>query len=119
MDLKTTTAKLDISASMTIYVVHAGNHIDITVGRHKNPVANQDDGFTTNGEDAIRALLEVVCKTTREYLEKGGAMEDVLTIWRGTRFEPSGYCPQLEGLVSSPLDAAARWIEKQGADELS
>ena len=114
MEIETTTAKLDIAASMTIYVVHAGNHIDITVGRHKNPVANQEvqDGFTTNGEDAIRALLEVTCRLAREYLEKGGALEEVLVGWRGTRFEPSGYCPQLSTLVSSPLDAAARWIEK-------
>ena len=62
----------------------------------------------------IRALIELACKEAYALLRHGAWTTDKLVReWRGYPFEPSGYCPQVEGLVRSPMDAAARLIEKR------
>lgn len=72
-------------------VVHLG--LVISGGRNKNP------------------LLEVVFAHALALIDEGRELADVLSAWRGTRFEPAGVCPQLGGIVGSPLDAVARWFD--------
>ena len=62
--------------------------------------------------DVTKALVERVCRDASELLQRGewGAM-DLIMAWRGTRFDPEGYCRQVNSLVASPLDAAAQWLD--------
>jgi hypothetical protein len=45
-------------------------------------------------------------------LQHGTGIEEVVDAWKNTRFEPAGLCPGI-GMVSSPLDAMARWLEQR------
>lgn len=62
----------------------------------------------------IRALVELVCKEAYALLRaEVWTVDKLVREWRGYPFEPMGYCPQLEGIVRSPIDAAARLIERR------
>lgn len=62
--------------------------------------------------DVTKALVEVVCREANQLLQRGAwGVENLIASWRGTRFDPNGMCPQVRGIVASPLDAAARWLE--------
>jgi hypothetical protein len=66
----------------------------VSGGRNKNP------------------LLEVVFDHARALLAGGTPVRGLIAAWRGTQFEPRGVCPQLGAIVSSPLDAVARYLER-------
>lgn len=62
--------------------------------------------------DVTKALIECVYRDARELLQRGEwSAVDVIAAWRGTRFDPAGYCRQVDSLVTSPLDAAAQWLD--------
>lgn len=76
------------------------DYVDITVG--------------TAQEHNIRALVELVCKEAYALLRVGAwGTDKLIREWRGYPFEPAGYCPQVQGIVKSPIDAAARLIERK------
>lgn len=92
-------------------------NVDLTVSR----IGGEDEAALTtprmavlecSKRDVTRALLEVACREASDLLQAGvwDAARLVAT-WRGTRFDPEGGCAQVQGVVASPLDAAARWIE--------
>jgi hypothetical protein len=61
-----------------------------------------------------RAAVEVVCRHASALLQANvWTLEDLITAWRATAFEPSGVCPELQEIASSPLDAAARLCERR------
>lgn len=63
-------------------------------------------------EHNIRALVELACKEAYALLRaRVWTVDNLIKEWRGYRFEPSGYCPQVNGIVHSPMDASARLIE--------
>ena len=117
------TAKLTIGGTDCYATVgYAGArpiHIDLTLGHgagqrgYADPVAND---LATQALDDARAALEVCCRQASTLLQLGAwGLPDLTAAWRGTKFEPSGVCPQVAGLASSPLDAVARWIERRTA----
>ncbi len=69
-------------------------------------------GVNHEKTDADKSMLEVICNQATELLSTGTwTIPELVESWRGVmNCEPSGVCPQLEGRVSSPLDAAARWL---------
>jgi hypothetical protein len=40
-------------------------------------------------------------------------MDDLIHEWIGTQFSPRGVCPQVQGIVKSPLDAVARYLRQR------
>jgi hypothetical protein len=90
-------------------------HIDITLGhspqlerRYETLVANE---LATQLVDDARAQLEVICRQASALMQLGvWGLEDLQATWRGTKFSPAGFCPQVCGFVSSPLDAVARYL---------
>lgn len=76
-------------------------------------------GMVVAGGPNRNPLLEVVFGMAVRMLAAGCAdLPYLIRAWRGTHFEPSGVCPQLECIVSSPLDAVARYLERfAAADE--
>ena len=70
-------------------------------------------GMVVAGGPNRNPLLEVVFTLAMRMLDARCAdLPYLIRTWRGTHFEPSGVCPQLECIVSSPLDAAARYLER-------
>ncbi len=65
------------------------------------------------GADAnVRAALELVVLHAAALVDAGvWTLENMYTAWRATHLDPCGICPQVEGIVTSPLDAAARLLE--------
>jgi hypothetical protein len=62
----------------------------------------------------LRGFLEASCVMANALLESGTwKAGDLVQAWRGTRFAPDGICPQLDGIVRSPLDAIAKVIERK------
>lgn len=103
------TQKLEIGAE-SIYVkigfkIGSGGHepwfIDITLGH--------------GCEDSnARAMIEVICVQATELIQCDcWSFRSLISAWRGTKFRPDGPCPQLECIVSSPLDAVAQWVEER------
>lgn len=121
-------------------------YIDITFGRdaefirkhevkckqckteYLNAEANE---LATQLVTSARAHLEVTGRMATAMLQSGvWGLEDVISVWRSTNFEPSGLCLQLpafeletgkeiEGsasIVNSPLDAFARYAERRSRD---
>jgi len=89
-------------------------YINITISRgahaegYADPVA---DELATQIVDDARAQLEVICRQASTLMQLGAwGLADLTAAWRGTKFEPSGVCPQVAGIVSSPLDAVARYL---------
>ena len=65
-----------------------------------------------------RALVEVACKQARLLLRhKIWDAQKLVATWGGYAFQPAGLCPQLQGIVKSPLDAVAREIAKRGQEK--
>ena len=60
----------------------------------------------------VGAELELICKLANLALKHGAGIDAVMGLFRGTRFEPAGACPTVEGIVSSPADAVAKVIER-------
>lgn len=95
--------------------------VDITVSRF-NSVKSENESadevelrrqlFDTN-----KRLIEIVCLHATELLQSGErGIVDIVKSWKGTKFSPSGTCESIrneinEGVVTSPLDAAAKLIE--------
>lgn len=101
--------------------------IDITIGRSGGDAARHDacaapnrqciaDELATRVVDGARAQLEIICRQASVLLQANvWNIEDLVQEWRGTRFEPSGPCIELEMIAKSPLDAAAAWCTRDAA----
>lgn len=106
-----TTKKLDIgNASIYVKIAHVEGRptwIDITIGH--------GDHANYPGIESVRSVLEITCITASTLLTSGQwSIADLIDLWRGVKnCEPYGQCPQLGAIVSSPLDAAARWLQKK------
>ena len=91
-------------------------HVNLTVSRVGGPEnvmgTPQVAVLEASKLDVTKALVEIVCREANQLLQRGAwDAASLVAAWRGTRFDPEGMCPQVQGLVSSPLDAVARWIE--------
>jgi hypothetical protein len=91
-------------------------HVNLTVSRVGGPElimrTHQVAVLEASKLDVTKALVEIACRTVNQLLQRGAwDVEDLIAAWRGTRFDPEGVCPQVRGIVSSPLDAAAKWLE--------
>lgn len=97
--------------------------IDITVSRFTEIHGKSE---TTDEVDARRKLLEtnkrlieIICFHATELLQSGErTLQDIVKSWKGTHSHPEGVCESIrtkdnEGRVTSPLDAAAKLIEKR------
>lgn len=61
-----------------------------------------------------RALFREYCRELSERLQDGQIdLNYVCQRWIAQTFDPEGYCPQLEAMVRSPLDAAAKVLIKR------
>jgi hypothetical protein len=118
------TAKLTIGAH-DLYVILGSAEgrpviINITLGRSAecdmrfdNPTANE---LATQAANDTRAMIEVCCQQATALLQADvWSVDDLIAQWRGTKFDPSGACPQVQGVVSSPLDAVARYLQQREA----
>lgn len=65
--------------------------------------------------ETISGLLDAVAVCISLGLQHGVPIHAYLQKLRGTKFQPSGTTKL--GLVSSPLDAIARWLETKFPDE--
>jgi len=94
----------------TAKLVIGGVDVYLTVAwRGERPV---HIGMVISGGKNKNPLIEVAIGHALRLLQCGKLdVAGLCREWRGTHFEPAGPCPQLEAIVSSPLDAAARWIE--------
>lgn len=107
-EMNTVTQKLEIGGR-DLYV-HAGwghggvlRYLDLRLGM----------GIDSN----VRAALELVVIHAKELVDSGAwTLDKMFRVWRGTHMEPSGPCPQTQGIVKSPLDAAARFLEAKDAE---
>jgi hypothetical protein len=62
-----------------------------------------------------KAMLEIMCRSVSALLQCGEwSAYDLIDAWQMTHFEPEGLCPQVEGFVKSPCDAAARYFRRKG-----
>ena len=101
-------AKLAFAADRPIYV-------ELTISRgaangHGQTAAENE--LETRMVDDARAQLGVICRQASTLLQLGAwGLDDLTQAWRGTKFEPSGLCPQVQGIASSPLDAVARYLD--------
>lgn len=106
IELPGQTYKLDIGESSVYLTVACISgrpvYVDIVLGH----------GINQYNIDEQKSMLEVICHQATELLATGTwTMAELVESWRGVmNCKPSGVCPQLKGLVSSPLDAAARWM---------
>jgi hypothetical protein len=113
--------KLEIGAGDCYLTVAAQQgrvvHVMLTVSRiggDRNDIlpSHQTAVLEASKLDVTKALVEQVCRDANELLQRGEwAVADLIAAWRGTRFDPAGYCRQVDALVASPMDAAARWME--------
>jgi hypothetical protein len=63
-------------------------------------------------DDSVRATMEPLCRQSYVLLRSGvWTLEHLARSWRGYKFAPMGYCPQLNSIVHSPLDAAGMLLE--------
>lgn len=103
-------------------------YIDVTLSASK-----KDEVLTTHAmatleatkTDNARSMIEMLCRQANELLQSGTwTWETLVHAWSGSRFEPAGVCKfptfrvmeDLEewgGIVSSPLDAVAKLIQKR------
>lgn len=80
-------------------------------------ISHQTAVLEASKQDVARALIERVCRDASELLQRQAwTAADLIAAWRGTRFDPEGVCPQVQAVVASPLDAAARWVEMKVAE---
>lgn len=88
--------------------------IDITISRFSED-RNNEHSDVANDVDRI---IEIVCHHATELLQSGHRdISDIMKRWKGTHFSPYGTCESIrnefnEGIVTSPLDAVAKSIEK-------
>jgi hypothetical protein len=91
-------------------------HVNLTVSRvggHETTMGTHQVAVLEASKlDVTKALVEVACRTANQLLQREAwNVQDLIAAWRGTRFDPEGFCPQVGRIVVSPLDAAAQWLE--------
>jgi len=124
-DLQSITNKICIGGQDCYFRIswHAGRPVavDLTVGTGKD---NNGNDVLTNELAAAamhntRATVELICRHASALLQADvWTIDDLISAWRGTAFDPSGVCMELKEIPSSPLDAAARLCEKRKVDWL-
>lgn len=92
--------------------------VDITLGHANGHMPSYIDAISnelaTQRLNDSRSMLEVICRQASTLLQSGvWDTWRLISSWRATQFEPSGVCEQLNTIVSSPLDAVARLLEKR------
>lgn len=103
-EMNTVTQKLEIGGK-DLYV-HAG-------WDHDGVLRYLDLRLSMGVDSNVRAALDVVVAHAKELVDSGiWTLEKMYKTWGATHLEPCGLCRQLEGFVTSPLDAAARFLEK-------
>jgi hypothetical protein len=148
-DIESTTIKLTIAGRDLYFKLgfYAGNpvYLDITFGRdamfirnhevacpcgevYPNPEANNLAAEVVENQ---RAKLEIIGRMATAMLQSGRwTLDDLISMWRATRFTPDGMCPQVPAvdpesgqvipgsaaIVDSPLDAFARYAENHRAE---
>ena len=71
------------------------------------------DGLNPQAANA-KAIIREYCRELSERLStRAIGLLYICDRWVGQRFEPSGYCPQAHGMVTSILDAASRVFRKR------
>jgi hypothetical protein len=121
----------DTLEAQTAKIVVAGADLYVTAARHVGALCYVDVTISVRGVnnagdteraigleqtkgDAVRALLEVVCREANALLAVGAWTEaDLISAWAATRFDPAGitmWPGGVGGLATSPLDAVARWL---------
>jgi hypothetical protein len=104
-------AKIAYSEGRPVYV-----DISLAFADRRRPTCVAETEAITAGVTNARAQLEVICRQASALLQANvWSQDDLVRAWRATQFDPAGLCPQVEGIVSSPLDAVARYLEKRGA----
>lgn len=94
-------------------------HVDLTIGTGQDHLSGdvQTNELATAAAMNARAAIEVICRHASALLQAHvWSLNDMIGAWRATAFEPQGVCPELQEIVSSPLDAAARLCERRKAE---
>lgn len=98
-----------IGGQLAYISAQVGNH-----GKQFAAVSVSEVDAAVASFSTLRGFLEASCIMANALLEAGvWRAEDLVAAWRGTRFAPDGICPQLDGIVRSPLDAIAKVIERK------
>lgn len=101
-----------IGGQLAYLAAQVGNH-----GKQFAAVSLPEVDAAVASFSTLRGFLEASCVMANALLEAGvWKAEDLIAAWRGTRFAPDGICPQLDGIVRSPLDAIAKVIERKIAN---
>ncbi len=90
--------------------------VDLTIGTGADNNGNdlRTNELASAAMKNARASIELICRHASALLQTDvWTLDDLISAWRGTAFDPDGICPELQGLVSSPLDAAARLCDKR------
>jgi len=118
--IETVTNKLGVGGRDTYLKVgwHRGRPVlvDMTIGKGQDNLINdlQTNELATAAATNARAAIEVICRHASSLLQANvWSLNDLIRAWRATVFEPQGVCPELQEIVSSPLDAAARLCERR------
>ena len=95
--------------------------VDVTLTHNTNMERNHKDEeaneLATRLVSNTKASLEIMCRQASALLQANiWTLDDMITAWRGTKFEPSGLCPQAQMIAQSPLDAIARLCEIKKAE---
>ena len=81
-------------------------HLDLTISRGGREL-DQSAYYLA------RSWVEDSCRMASKLLLHGVSIGEIVSGWRGIEGYPSGYCPQLQGLMKGPLHAVALLIEKR------
>jgi hypothetical protein len=95
---------------------HGGRmvHIDMTISRSSGPDApdSANEKLEQDKFFLARAWVEDSCRMASKLFDRGADADEIVSMWMGVEGYPSGYCPQIGGLVRGPLHAAAAHIKK-------
>lgn len=90
----------------------------VTVGYHEGVVSHLDLVCGPSLDYSVRRLISMQCALIRKMLRRDSfSGSELISTWRGimggaNSFEPQGWCDEIGRMAASPLDAAARWLEK-------
>jgi hypothetical protein len=93
--------------------------IDITLSRSKDtddglPKSAREVSLEASKFDLARTAMESMCKMASEMLQSGIVDIDyIINDWAGREMFPSGFSPQINGMVKGPSDAAAKLIRQR------
>jgi len=118
--LRSTTFKVEVKS----WIANDGRVMDVNAYFHllwaydpeiasERLVGIDFDGMNAQAGTA-KAVLRELCRELSQRLRHGEVgLGHIVDRWRAQRFEPAGYCPQTNSMITSILDGAAKVLAKR------